>query len=80
MATFMRVAQKMGHRMTWRTDAATLQCDNCTDFDAEGFALPKGRCWVPMWSDGFRSSIDGLTKIDNPDQCRICHRPLIGRM
>lgn len=75
MATYMRQTIEVLSGKIQTADRSTLQCDNCTEFDADGFALPEGRCWVPLWADGLEAP-----KPEGPDRCSVCSVPLIGRL
>lgn len=72
MASYMRSKDGLAIR-------ESLQCDSCTDFDDEGFALPEGRCWVPVWAVESTYQI-GILAGRTPDSCVVCGEALLGRM
>lgn len=72
MATYMREPGTADMAIT-----ESLQCDACTTFDSEGFAMPEGRCWTPLWQDGREWWVlEGIRPID---VCVICGTQLVGR-
>lgn len=61
MATYTYTpAETVGGKSFRNIDLASLQHDWCSDFDANGFALPAGRCWSPVWS------------MRDGDPCAVC--------
>jgi len=67
MATYMR--RKAYYGTGDMPDVYTLRHDRCSDFDSQGFALPLGRCWVPIWTD------DPATRA----RCQRCGESMFGR-